>query len=93
MTVDLDWCTPFIEYLRSEVLPEDKTAQQRLEIRARKYLLVGDELYQHGGDNILMKCVSTPDGVQLLQEIHSGICKNHASTKTLVTKAFKQGFY
>lgn len=64
-----------------------------MEIRAWKYLLVEYELYQRGGDNILMKCTSTTNGIQLFEEIHSGICGNHASPKTLVAKAFRQGFY
>lgn len=42
---------------------------------------------------MLMKCVSTTECRQLLQEIHAGICGNHASAKTLVGKAFHEGFY
>lgn len=40
-----------------------------------------------------MKYVYTTDGLELLQEIHSRICGNHASAKTRVAKVFRQGFY
>src|SRR5207237_3089205 len=30
---------------------------------------------------------------RLLKEIHSGICGNHAASRTLVGKAYRQGFF
>jgi hypothetical protein len=40
-----------------------------------------------------MKCVSTEEGKEILQEIHEGMCGNHAASRTLVDKAFRSGFY
>jgi hypothetical protein len=40
-----------------------------------------------------MKCVSTEEGKEILQEIHEGVCGNHAASRTLVGKAFRSGFY
>jgi hypothetical protein len=40
-----------------------------------------------------MKCVSTDEGKEILQEIHKGVCGNHAASRTLVGKAFRSGFY
>jgi hypothetical protein len=40
-----------------------------------------------------MKCVSTEEGKEILQEIHEGVCGNHAAFRTLVGKAFRSGFY
>jgi hypothetical protein len=40
-----------------------------------------------------MKCVSTEEGKETLQEIHEGICGNHAASRTLVSKAFRFGSY
>lgn len=57
---------PFLLYLRSRMLPTDKVEQHRLEIKAREHLLVDDELYRRGGPNILMKCISTTGGQELL---------------------------
>lgn len=91
--VDTDWRDPFILYLRSGTLPADKTTQQHLEVKSRAYLLVDGELYRRGRPNIPMKCVSMTNGQDLLWEIHEGICGNHASSKMLVVKAFRQGFY
>jgi hypothetical protein len=40
-----------------------------------------------------MKCVSTEEGKEIHQEIHEGVCGNHSSSRTLVGKAFRSGFY
>jgi hypothetical protein len=40
-----------------------------------------------------MKCVSTKEGQDLIVDIHTGECGNHAVPKTLVTKAYKHGFW
>jgi hypothetical protein len=42
---------------------------------------------------ILQKCITTEEGIKLLQEIHGGYCGNHAASRTLVGKAFRAGFY
>jgi hypothetical protein len=40
-----------------------------------------------------MKCVPQEGGKDILEEIHKGICGNHASSRTLVSKAFRRAFY
>jgi hypothetical protein len=40
-----------------------------------------------------MKCVSTEEGKEILQEIHEGVCRNHMASRTLVSKVFRSGFY
>jgi hypothetical protein len=40
-----------------------------------------------------MKCIPWEEGKALLEEIHSGVCGNHAASRTLVGKAFSSDFY
>jgi hypothetical protein len=40
-----------------------------------------------------MKCVPRQEGKDILEEIHKGVCGNHASSRTLVSKAFRRAFY
>jgi hypothetical protein len=62
--------------------------------RSKGYVLVVGNLYKHGSlSGILMKCVRTEEGREILQEIHEGVCGNHAASRTLVGKAFRSGFY
>jgi hypothetical protein len=41
----------------------------------------------------MMKCISREEGIQLLWEIHSGICGSHSSWFSIIRKAFRHGFY
>jgi hypothetical protein len=40
-----------------------------------------------------MRCITREEGCKLLIEVRGGECGNHASSRTLVGKAFRHGFY
>jgi hypothetical protein len=62
--------------------------------QAKSYVLVGDKLYRRGATSgVLKKCVPREEGKDILEEIHKGVCGNHASSRTLVSKAFRRAFY
>jgi hypothetical protein len=96
--IEVDWRVAFIDYIPEHTLPpgvDPKTAEAtRILRRSKGYVLVGGNLYKSGSaSGILMKCVSTEEGKEILQEIHEGVCGNHAASCTLVGKAFRSGFY
>src|SRR6266508_438607 len=94
LTIDPDWTTPYLSYLLHDELPEDRAEAERIARRSRRYAVIGGkELYRKGTSGILMRCISKEDGRRLLKEIHSGICGNHAASRTLVGKAYRQGFF
>jgi hypothetical protein len=55
--------------------------------------MIGDELYKYSVTCPLLYCVSKAEGKELLVEIHSGVCRGHIGSRTLVAKVFRQGFY
>jgi hypothetical protein len=62
--------------------------------RSKQYVLVnGVLMHKNTKEEVLMKCITPEVGIQLLHEIHSGTCGNHATSRTLVGKAFRAGFY
>jgi hypothetical protein len=62
--------------------------------QAKSYVLVRDKLYRWGTTSaVLMTCVPREEGKDILEEIHKGVCSNHASSRTLVSKAFWRAFY
>jgi ribonuclease HI len=94
MMIDVDWRQPFIDYLSEQNIPSDKNLSEQLIRRAKCYVLVGDKLYKRGASSgVLMKCVPRQQGKDILEEIHKGVCGNHASSRTLVSKAFRRAFY
>jgi hypothetical protein len=75
-------------------VPSNKNVVEQLVRQAKSYVLVGDKLYRWGATSgVLMKCVRWEEGKDILEEIHKGICGNHASSRTLVSKAFRRAFY
>jgi hypothetical protein len=42
---------------------------------------------------VLLKCISREEGKEIIEEIHSGYCSNHAASRTLVGKTFRTTFY
>jgi hypothetical protein len=56
-------------------------------------MLVEGDLYRRGTNDVLMRCITQEDDYEMLVEIHEGECGNHASSRTLVGKAFRHGFY
>jgi transposase InsO family protein len=95
VTPNLNWRTPYREYLLRGELPLDKAEARRLARRAKSFILLGDEkeLYHRSPSSILQRCISIAQGQELLQEIHSGACGHHAAPRALVGNAFRQGFY
>ena len=57
------------------------------------FIALGDELYKQSPSGVLMKCIPTNQGKQLLLEVHAKICGHHMAPRSLVRKAFQQGFY
>jgi hypothetical protein len=90
---DPDWRFPILEWLVEGKLPPDQTEARRIARRAKAFILIDGELYKRGAAGILMQCILGVQGRELLQEIHVGTCGHHASPRTLVGKAFRQGFY
>jgi uncharacterized membrane-anchored protein len=94
MMIDVDWRQPFIDYIREQKVPTDKNLAEQITRRAKSYVLVGEKRYRRGATSgVLMKCVPKEEGKDILDEIHKGVCDNHASSRTLVSKAFRRAFY
>jgi hypothetical protein len=89
-----DWRVPFIKFLQDGTGYADRIENKRLMRRSKQYLLVdGVLMRKNAKEEVLMKCITREADIQLLHEIHSGTCSNHAASRTLVGKTFRAGFY
>jgi hypothetical protein len=87
------WISEIWEYLKENILPEDHVSAERIVRLAKQYMVVEGDLYRRGANDILMRCITQEEGRELLAEIHGGECGSHSSSRTLVGKAFRHGFY
>ena len=70
--------TPIIQYLEDGVLSKDKKKTRLLRLKVVRYTMYDGRLYKRGFSTDLLKCVDLEKGNYILQEIHEGICDNHA---------------
>jgi hypothetical protein len=57
------------------------------------YYLMDVVLYQQGANGMMKKCISREEGIELLEDIHKGVCGSHSSWRSIVGKVFMHGFY
>jgi hypothetical protein len=98
MVLREDWREAFIDFIGDQKLPAGIDARSaeaaRVMRRSKGFVLVNSKLYRRGTRlGVLMKCVTKEEGYDILQEIHEGVCGNHATSRTLVGKAYRAGFW
>jgi hypothetical protein len=87
------WISEIRDYLNENILPEDHVSAERMVRLAKRYTMVEGGLCRRGANGILMWCITQEEGRELLTEIHGGECGSHSSSRMLVGKAFRHGFY
>jgi hypothetical protein len=87
------WIFEIQDYIKENILPKDHVSAECIVWLAKRYTVVEGDLYRHGAIGILMWCITQEEGRELLAEIHGGECESHSSSRTLVGKAFRPGFY
>ncbi|KAL0412082.1 UNVERIFIED_CONTAM: hypothetical protein Slati_3797900 [Sesamum latifolium] len=50
-------------------------------------------LYKKSYTHPLLRCLSTEEGIHILQEIHSGCCGAHVGTRILANKTLQAGYF
>jgi ribonuclease HI len=88
-----DWRTEIMSFLQGNFLSDDEAYNKRIAARARPYVIIERELYKHGVCSPLLKCLSRAEGIELMKEIHAGMCGSHIGSRPLLGKVFRQGFY
>jgi hypothetical protein len=93
MLVEAVWMKPYLAYLIRDELPEDTIHRRQIMQRSKGFTIIQEELYKRSTTGVLQRCIIPEDGIALLRDIHEGTCGHHESSRTLVAKAFRSGFY
>jgi ribonuclease HI len=84
-----DWRTEIISFLQGNCLSDDEVYNKRMEARTRPYIIIKGELCKHGVCSPLLKCLSRTEGIELMKEIHAGLCGSHIGSRPLLGKVFR----
>ncbi|XP_048555066.1 uncharacterized protein LOC125536035 [Triticum urartu] len=87
------WTEEFKAYLLRGALLEKEEDAEQVARQATAYCLQDGEIYRRRPNDVLLWCTSKEQGRKLLADIHDGDCGHHSSSRTLVVKAFRSGFY
>ena len=87
------WLEPIYQYVKHGELPTDKQQARKLRIRAARYVLIDDVLFQRSFSQPLLRCLAPHQADYVLKEIHEGVCGNHVGTQTLAHRALTLGYY
>jgi hypothetical protein len=87
-----DWRTKIISFLQGNCLSDDEVYNKRMEARTRPYVMIEGELYKHGVCSPLLKCLSRTEGIELMKEIHTGLCGSHIGARPLLERFLGKDF-
>ncbi|GAV73740.1 RVT_3 domain-containing protein [Cephalotus follicularis] len=88
-----NWMTPFINWLKNGILPEDPVEARKLVYRSNRFQLRDGILYKRSFYFPSLRCLTPLEADYALREVHEGICDNHMGDRTLFHKLLRQGYY
>ncbi|KAM2939235.1 hypothetical protein FF1_038931 [Malus domestica] len=87
------WITPIYRFLTHGTLPNDKVQAKQIRYKATCYLIINDQLYKRGFNQPYLRCLTPAEAETVIRKIHEGVCGDHAGSRSLAHKAFRQGYY
>ena len=85
--------TPIISFLLDGRLPQDAEEARKMKKRAARFTILNDTLYKKGFSMPYLKYVDEDEAKYILEEIHQGVCGDHASPRSLVSKVIQIGYF
>ena len=85
--------TPIVSFLQDRHLPQDSEEAKKIKKRVAKFMILNDTLYKKGFSMPYLKCVDEEEAKYILEEIHEGICGDHAGPRSLVNKVVRTGYF
>ena len=85
--------TPIISFLQDGHLPHDIEETRKVRMRATRFTILNDTLYKRGFSMPYLKCVDEEEAKYILKEIHEGVCGDHVSPRSLVSKVIRTGYF
>src|SRR3954464_5763289 len=87
------WAQPIFAFLKDATLLSNEVLARQTVRREKAYTIINNELYKKSITSVLQRCVDSAEGQEILLDIHQGECGHHTSSRALVAKAFRHGFY
>ena len=90
---ELDWMTPYKNFLIQGMLPSDENETWRLKWKANYNIVLDGELLKKGLTTPLLKCLNIQLANYVMRGLHEGIFDLHTGGRSLATKVVRVGYY
>ena len=89
------WYHDIKAYIKKGEYPSGATDSEKKFIKCRAYLffLSGEVLYKRNHDKTLLQCIDASEANHLMEEMHEGLLKAHASGPSLPQKIIRVSYY
>ena len=88
------WMDSIIQFLKEDILPEEKIEADKIRRKATSYWLSRDhKLYKRSFSGPYLLCVHPEQIESLLEEMHEGICGNYTGGRSLAHRVITQGYW
>ncbi|XP_071741719.1 uncharacterized protein [Rutidosis leptorrhynchoides] len=88
-----NWMKPILQYIRNNVLPNDKREALLVRERAPMYIIQNDILYRKSYCGPMMWSVGLIEAEMIVDEVHNGSCVLHSGYKTIAAKIMLMGYF
>ena len=85
--------TPIVLFFQDVHLPQDADEARKIRKRAASFTIPNDVLYKRGFSMPYLKSVEDDEAKYILEEIHEGICGDHANPRSLMSKVIRTGYF
>ena len=85
--------TPIISFLQDGHLPQNTEEAKKVKKRATRFTILNDAFYKRDFSMPYLKCVDKEEARYILEEIHEGVCGDHAGPRSLVNKVVRAGYF
>ena len=89
MNIVGDWRIEFREYLENP----NKRVPYRVKTQAQSFLLLEGKLYIKGLYGLLLKCLSFPNSMEFMKQVHEGVCGAHQSGVKIQWLIRRHGYF
>ncbi|XP_071695009.1 uncharacterized protein [Rutidosis leptorrhynchoides] len=87
------WITPYVKYLQDGTLSTDAMEARRIRVSAPLYVLENGILYRKSFSGPNLRCLTPQQAIDVVKEMHEGLCAQHSGYRTIVGRIMRQGYY
>jgi hypothetical protein len=69
-----DWMSLIRVYLDNQPPSDDNAEVERIACKSKMYHLIDGVLFHQGANEMMKKCISRGVGIELLEDVHRGVC-------------------